>query len=451
MKCPQGNSPITAKVLVLDDDWEALEEIQDILDLEDLPSLTANTAERAIELLSANPLISVVVTDVHIVGPDGTVTNGIDFITDARERHSTRGLSFIVLSGDAGAIMASIETGAAEFLTKPLMPEALLSAIQKAVEPEESKKRDLSEVLMRKVEQTTRSLQRLTVDLAEREREMSDSREAYEHRRLHGGKLRQGLSQGHILPWFQPQVCIRSGALIGFEALVRWDDPATGLQNPAEFLPLAKEIGLMSDLDSEVQRQAFDTLSNFHEHGLGSCDVGINLTAGQLADSGLIDYLCLEIERTGLQPEHIAIEILESAMLDEAAADPIKANINRLGDLGFRIELDDFGTGHAGLSSLRDLTVTRIKIDRSFVSNVHKDAKLQKFTRALIALAKTLGIEVLAEGVETAEELSWLEAEGCDAVQGYFIAKPMPAMDALVWARERSDVAAGSRPQHATA
>lgn len=435
MQADRNPAPDQPSVLVLDDDTEALEEIQEILELEDLYSVSAFTVDRALDQLEAFPSLSIVVTDVHIITPEGQMTSGIDFINEARLRYPGRALSFIVLSGDAGAITASIELGAVDFLTKPLMPEALLTAVRWAVISDEQDGDDLSTKLIRKVEETTRSLQRVSFDLAEREKELSESQEAYDRRRLQGGKLRQGLSQGHFVPWFQPQVCARSGALLGLEALVRWDDPVHGLQSPAEFLPLAVEIGAMTDLDTLIQRSAFQSLTQFHKIGFEHCDVGINLTAAQLSEPALVDYLSLEVEAAGLQPERVAIEILESAMLDESAADPIKVNVNRLARLGFRIELDDFGTGHAGLSSLRDLTVTRIKIDRSFVHNIHQDQTLQKFTAALINLAKTLEISVLAEGVETAEELAWLRDQGCDAVQGYFIAKPMPLDKALTWAQ----------------
>lgn len=430
--------PVTeiARVLVLDDDRDALEEIQEILELDDVPAVTAASGREGLDLLGTNPAINIVVTDMHIGSTEGGPVTGTDFIDSARAEFPDRNLSFIVLSGDAGAIGDCIAKGAADFLVKPLMPDALLAAVRWASVSEEVPAVDPSEVLLRKVEETTKSLQRVSSDLAARERELSGSRETYVRRRLLGGKLRQGMADGHIVPWYQPQICVRTGRLLGFEALARWQDPAQGIQSPAEFLPLAQEIGLLVELDSLVQRAALSTLTGFHRAGLARCDLGLNLTAGQLAEPWFVDQLCLEIDRAGLEPEHVSIEVLESAMLDEAAADPIKLNVNRLSELGFGIDLDDFGTGHAGLSSLRDLDVSRIKIDRSFVQNVHQDAKLQKFTRALIGLAKTLGISVLAEGVETQEEYEWLAAEGCDAMQGFFIAKPMPAEQALAWARE---------------
>ena len=418
--------------LLLDDDPVALEEIQEILELEDLRAVTATGVDAVMRCLKSDPGISLIVTDMHLVDPTESQALGIDFVAQAREAFADRQLRFIVLSGDAGAIESSMTMGAVDFLTKPLLPEALLEAVERAI-AEGNAANDLSEVLMRKVEETTKSLQRVTQDLAARELQLSTTREDYDRRRLQGGKLRQALKAGHIVPWFQPQVCTYSGRLLGLEVLVRWMDPVHGAQNPGEFLPLAEEIGLMSELDASVQRQAFEAFARLRDSGMSDCDIGINVTAAQLADPAFVDQLTLEIERSGIENEHVSTEILESVMLDAADAEPIKDTVRRLGTLGLAIELDDFGTGLSGLSSLRDLPVTRIKIDRSFVSGVHEDAKLQKFTRALIALSRSLEIAVLAEGVECAEELAWLAAEGCSAVQGFHIARPMPEAHLLEW------------------
>ena len=424
---------LAPRVLVLDDDSAALEEIQEILELDDVPCVGATTADVAEQILVAMPSIEAVVTDVHLTRRDGTTTSGVEFVAEMRQRLTDRNLTFIVLSGDPSAVISSYESGAVDFLTKPLAPEDLLQALRDlGAAPAED---ETTELLLRKVEETTRSLQKAQISLAQRELELSVSAEDYERQRLQGGKLREGLANGHLQPWFQPQVCLRTGRLLGFEALVRWLDPTRGMQNPAEFLPLADEIGLMAELDTSVQKQAFKTLSIFHELGIGECEIGINVTAAQLACPDFADQFSSVIERAGLRNSHVSVEVLESTMLDDAAAQPIKDNIEAIADLGIGVELDDFGTGHAGLSSLRDLTVSRIKIDRSFVSNVHLDPKLQKFTRALIALAKTLDVGVLAEGVETQDELEWLWSEGCDAVQGYYIAKPMPEHDAIDWSR----------------
>ncbi|MEM7212595.1 MAG: EAL domain-containing response regulator [Pseudomonadota bacterium] len=439
---------ISPSILVLDDDPVAVEEIYEILELEDLAATTATCVDAAMQCLGTNPDISLIVTDMHLIGPNGIQSLGVEFVERARQSFPDRHLRFIVLSGDAGAIGSSMKKGAVDFLTKPLLPESLLEAVERALEAE-SASADLSQTLMRKVEETTKSLQRVTTDLAARELELSTSREDYDRRRLQGGRLRQALNAGQIVPWFQPQVCTFSGRLLGFEVLVRWIDLVHGAQNPGEFLPLAAEIGLMAELDTIVQRKAFEAFAGFRDHGVEGCDLGINVTPMQLSDPGFVDQLGLEIDRFGIANEQLSIEILESVMLESEDAAPIKETVNRLGALGFGIELDDFGTGHSGLSSLRDLPVTRIKIDRSFVDGVHLDRNLQKFTRALIALARSLEISVLAEGIERVEELAWLAAEGCTAVQGFYIARPMPATEALDWALQNKTkhVPQSSRPR----
>jgi len=241
---------ISPHVLVLDDDLDALEEIQEILELDDLICVTASNTNDARQALSNDPCISAIVTDVHLRGSDET---GLDFIAGLGDELADREMTFIVLSGDPSAIVPSIQTGAVDFLTKPLVPEDLLRAIRSRM------KADIADVLFRKVEETTKSLQQAHINLAEAELSLSESNDAYERRRIMGGKLRQGLKDGHILPWFQPQICIETGVILGFEALVRWDDPVRGLQNPAEFLPLAHEIGLIIELDHAVQKQAFET------------------------------------------------------------------------------------------------------------------------------------------------------------------------------------------------
>ena len=385
----KGQATFGATVLLLDDDLDALEELREILELEDIVADAVSTIDEAYRILEKSPRIAVVVTDVHLVDSDGRASNGMDFVREATIRFQDRKLSFVVLSGDASAVSESIENGAVDFLTKPLIPETLIKAVEDATEAKRAPA-DMPEFLMRKVAETTKSLQQVTTDLAERERELNLSREDTTRKRLFDRKLRLGLEHGHVVPWFQPQVCVRTGKLTGFEALVRWEDPTDGVRNPADFLPLATEIGMIGALDSAVRRQAFDALASVQRQMGELCCIGINLTACQLAEPEFVDSLCMEIERAGLGLHSVSIEILESAMLDDAAADPIKANVNRLGQLGVGIELDDFGTGLTGLTGLRDLTVTRIKIDRSFVQNVHVRQKLQKFTRALIGLAKAL-------------------------------------------------------------
>ena len=421
-----------ASVLILDDDVDALEEIFDILDLDGFQAHCVSTVSEAERMLIDNPQITSVVTDVHLSRSGERGTNGIDFISRMRKRIRDREISYIVQSGDPSAIVGSIEQGAVDFLTKPLVPEDLLRAVRKRSTDQDQS--SVADLLLRKVQETTESLQQANIELAERDEALFASREEQERHRQLKHKIRRALANGAIRPWFQPKVCLYTGRILGFEALVRWIDPIGGMQSPAEFLPAAIEVGMMSELDATVQRHALDGLRVFQTHGVCDCKVGINLTAGQLCSTDLVDSLLNETARANLSPKDVSVEVLETAMLDDDNGALIKDNIQCMAENGFAIELDDFGTGHAGLSSLRDISVSQIKIDRSFVQDVHKNTRLQSFTNALISLAKSLNVGVLAEGVECAEEMDWLKQAGCDAVQGFYLARPMPHDEAVKWA-----------------
>lgn len=239
-------------------------------------------------------------------------------------------------------------------------------------------------------------------------------------------ELRDALQNDDIVPWFQPQVDIKTGRVVGAEALVRWIDHDGKVRYPGSFLSAAEEAGYMEPIETAVRDQAFDLAQNLRHTDLPRIHLGLNVTAALLASSEATEALHRQVLALGMKPSQFSIEILEAVMIDETAATPVKENIARLSELGFYIELDDFGTGHSSISSLRDLKVDRVKIDRSFISGVDKNPDLQKFTSALINLAKSLDISVLAEGVETEGERLWLQENGCDVIQGFLISKAIP-------------------------
>ncbi|MEM1044783.1 MAG: bifunctional diguanylate cyclase/phosphodiesterase [Pseudomonadota bacterium] len=253
-----------------------------------------------------------------------------------------------------------------------------------------------------------------------------DMRQAFKASNATAQRLRKALDDGHVEPWFQPQVCISTGRVLGFEALVRWIDPERGAIPNGMFLPVAAEFDLGDDIDRMVRRKALKALNGWRKAGLETGHIGLNMTASHLSRTDHVDELIRDVEAAGVSPRQVSLEVLESVMLDETAAGPIIANLERLSAMGFFIELDDFGTGHAGLASLRDLKVNRVKIDRSFVSGVDTDPDLATLTNALIQLALSLDIEVLAEGVEREAERRWLRDHGCQVVQGYLVSKAIP-------------------------
>lgn len=252
-----------------------------------------------------------------------------------------------------------------------------------------------------------------------------EMRAAFEENDAIAKELHKALENDEIVAWYQPQVNIETGEVVGAEALARWVLDGT-VRYPGSFLPAAVETGFMEQIEATVRESALRLAVNLSGRTRHPIHLGLNVSASLLTNAKAVDALNLQVRKLGLDPSDISLEILEAVMIDEVTAAPIKENIARLSELGFFIELDDFGTGHSSISSLRDLKVDRVKIDRSFISGVDTNPGLQKFTSALISLAKSLDISVLAEGVETEGERDWLRENGCDVIQGFLISKAVP-------------------------
>ncbi len=259
----------------------------------------------------------------------------------------------------------------------------------------------------------------------------SQRREA-ERREVLYGELIHGLEHGEIVPFFQPQIDLSTGALTGFEALVRWHHPRQGLLSPAAFLDFAEAADLTDRLGEVVLGRALEALRAWDRAGLVVPKVGVNFAMGQLRDPRLIEKIKWEVERFDIDPSRLAVEVLETVLI-KSDADMMVRNLQGLASAGLQIELDDFGTGHASISNLRRFAVNCVKIDRSFVFGIETSAEQQKLTASMIALAHALGIETLAEGIETAAAVSLLRDLGCDHGQGYVIAKPMSFEQTFDW------------------
>ncbi|WP_153770973.1 bifunctional diguanylate cyclase/phosphodiesterase [Labrenzia sp. CE80] len=253
-----------------------------------------------------------------------------------------------------------------------------------------------------------------------------DMRAIFEKNTETAKELHDALQSGNIVSWFQPQVDIATGQIVGAEALVRWVGIEDGVRFPGAFLPAAEEAGYMEAIDLTVRNQAMSVAFDMQAINTRAFHIGLNVSAKLLMDENCVEQLLAETRNSGLQPQQVSIEILEAVMIDAFSAAPIRANVNKLSELGFYIELDDFGTGHSSISSLRDLKINRVKIDRSYVAGVDQNPELQRFTGALMQLARSLGISILAEGVETEGEQRWLQANGCDVIQGFLISPAIP-------------------------
>lgn len=242
------------------------------------------------------------------------------------------------------------------------------------------------------------------------------------------------LAAGEIIAWFQPQLCNDTGRVIGFEALARWMHPTRGPLPPSEFLQTLTDNGQLAMLSETMLYHALMALKSWDEADLDIDHVGVNFAQDELSDPGLIGQIRWQLDRFELTPNRLAIEILES-VVSQGPEDVVTRNIRGLTELGCRIDLDDFGTGQASIGSIRRFGVSRIKIDRSFVTKVDRDPEQQRMIKAILTMAEKLEIETLAEGVETAGEHALLAQLGCTHAQGFGIARPMPFDQTVGWVR----------------
>jgi len=249
--------------------------------------------------------------------------------------------------------------------------------------------------------------------------------------KLHA-QIRIGMDTQQFEPFFQPQVEGRTGKIVGFESLARWHHPTRGLLAPINFLDAAQDAGLLKELDEYLMARTLASMRRWLDDGLAIPQVSLNLTGSRLLETNLVETMLFAADKSNLASSMIGIEILESAMIDNDSKQMMD-NITGLAQAGFKLELDDFGTGHASISNLKNFKVDRIKIDRSFVKDIHLYPELSKITGAMIGLAHALRVDALAEGVETPEERLVLNALGCDHFQGYGISRPMPGSEIPRW------------------
>ncbi len=245
-------------------------------------------------------------------------------------------------------------------------------------------------------------------------------------------ELETALDEGQIRPHFQPQVSTDTGAISGFEALARWHHPERGLVAPSEFLPAIEDAGLSERLSEVMLYNALAALVRWDKAGLEVPAVSVNFSAAELRNPKLPENIKWELDRFDLQPDRLTVEILETVVA-QTDNDVIVRNVAALAELGCGIDLDDFGTGHASITNIRRFALRRLKIDRSFVSHVDEDREQQKVVSAILSMAERLGLDTLAEGVETPGEHAMLSQLGCCHVQGFGIGRPMPYEDTADW------------------
>lgn len=244
-------------------------------------------------------------------------------------------------------------------------------------------------------------------------------------------ELRQALENGEIITWFQPQLSLKSGKIEGVEALARWRRPDGTILQPAEFIPLSEEMGISDLLFEAVLKYVCGKVSGWKRDYSWDVPVSINLSGHQLRNRKLLEIIQTGVRDFGMDQALLNLELTETVLLEDLTiAEPV---LRSLSEYGVGIHIDDFGTGYSSLSYLADLPVQTLKIDQSFVERLTESETNSRVVQAIVGLGKAMGLDVVAEGVETEQQLLMVTRFGCDLAQGYFIGKPMEEMDFLEW------------------
>ncbi|HSN38765.1 MAG TPA: EAL domain-containing protein, partial [Burkholderiales bacterium] len=255
------------------------------------------------------------------------------------------------------------------------------------------------------------------------------------HRLSMDNSLRRALERGEFLLHYQPKVALDTGVTTGLEALLRWQHPELGLVPPGEFVPLLEETGLIIPVGEWIFGAVCGQLKAWEAAGIQCVPIAVNLSSRQFLTRGFGGYVQRLLEKHGVDPRLIELEITESSLM--ANTEDIVDTLRYLESIGVRIAIDDFGTGYSSLSYLKRFPLDALKIDGSFVQDITSNADDAAIVRAIISMARSLGLKIVAEGVETEAQMNFLASSGCDEIQGYFLSRPMTSEDSGKWLRRK--------------
>lgn len=385
----------TIKILALDDEPFMLKLIGRILSVLGYTSVsTCDSGHAALELVSSqNDTPDLILMDINMPEMDG-----LEFVRHLVERQYCG--SIILISGEDERMQQAAEKLARAHkisvlghLHKPASPEGLAELIGKWTAPS------------------------LNVPRAKT--------------RIYGAdELRAAIANGELVNYYQPKVLSATGRVVGVETLVRWRHPQDGIVFPDQFIGVAEAHGLIDDLTRVVLTAAIAQARIWLQSGL-MLQVSVNLSMDNLASLDFVDFVVGLAAKSGVLPQMMVLEVTETRLMEDLRT-PLEI-LSRLCLKRFRLSIDDFGTGHSSLAQLRDLPFDELKIDQSFVHGACNNEKLWAMFDSCLSLAKQLRLEVVAEGVEDQADWDFVRNRGCDIVQGYFIAKPMPASDLPAW------------------
>jgi EAL domain-containing protein (putative c-di-GMP-specific phosphodiesterase class I) len=237
--------------------------------------------------------------------------------------------------------------------------------------------------------------------------------------------LKKALERDEFVLFYQPQINLQTGEISGIEALIRWQHPKLGMIPPVQFISIAEESGLIFPMSAWVLNEACRQAYVWQRAGLAAVRMAVNVSSYQFRQNGLIDMVKQALMNSGLPSSLLELELTESSIMQDI--DTTIRSLSQLKEIGVTLSVDDFGTGYSSMNYLKRFPLNTLKIDRSFIMDITSDPNDAAIIRAIIALAKSLGLKTIAEGVETEEQLRFLRQHHCDEIQGFLISKPMPA------------------------
>lgn len=385
------------KILLVDDDTFILKLLTRMLTNHGFTSITAcdNGADALEKLDNPETRPELILLDLNMPNMDG-----IEFVRYLVEKHYQG--SIVLVSGEDERMLKTAEKlvhahqiPMLGYLHKPVGPDKLIEIINKWKPPVEKS-------------------------------QLSSINKPYD-----ATALQQAITNQELINYYQPKVSIKTGDVIGVETLVRWQHPTDGLVFPDRFIGLAEQHGLINDLTSLVLKQALAQARIWHESG-HALRVAINVSMDNLTSLNFQDLVVNLAIENGLSPQNIVLEVTESQLMSKDTRVPLEI-LTRLRLKRFHLSIDDFGTGHSSMAQLRDIPFDELKIDQGFVHRAWSDVTLRAIYDASLAMAKHLGMEVVAEGVADEQDWKFLQQTGCDYAQGNFVSTPLLAEDFIQW------------------
>ncbi|WP_293127864.1 EAL domain-containing response regulator [Microcoleus sp. bin38.metabat.b11b12b14.051] len=389
------------KILVIEDDQVIRENILKLLKAEGFDVTGASNGAEGLNAAVSN-LPDVILCDVTMPQLDG-----YGVLAALRSHPVTATVPFIFLTGkaDRSEVRQGMELGADDYLTKPFTKAELVGAISSRLK---------KQAALAKQQYNLRSPSSESLPDADKLEQIKTT-------------LCAALEGEEFQVYYQPQVNVQTGKIMSAEALVRWLHPEKGLISPAEFIPDAEETGFIVELGEWVLQTACRQIQVWQNAGFSLQQVAVNLSPRQFHQANLGSRVAEILAEIGLSPSSLELELTESMMVEDAES--AIATLQQLKDLGVSISIDDFGTGYSSLSYLTQYPFDVLKIDRCFISNITDGCTNAAIVKAIIEMAHSLCLEVIAEGVETEAERDFLWRYECDAMQGYLFSPPVPAAD----------------------